>query len=1001
MKRCLLYLCIVTGICGLSALAVQHQPTLLLLRWANNGPSQKQRLAILLEMGVQDKKPRDWSGRATIKGATVVERIGYRFRSSDQLIAPDGWKAASHRAIRAPRFNPAINKMEPVATIGVVLHLENITEDAALLVDFADKEFGKTEVPLKEVLAGKARTILNGLAVLRLISTATALAEGPTEDDFPAAAYGPDGTIWVAYVRYTVRDQQRRVEAPVLHEQPKDFRSYYTPDFADQLFLQSCRGEKWSQPVAVTGPHQDLARCAVAAGKDRVWVIYSAQRDGNFDLYSRALDASRKEDSPLDFSPEKRITTQPGPDINPVACTDQDGMPWLACQTWIDGQGRISVFRLGDGGAWVKQAVLEAGKGENCWNPSIAADNTGKVAVAYDCYRDGDYDVYAAVFDGHSGKHQEFPVATSRKSETRPTVAYQGDRLWIAYEEGPEKWGKDSGALALGKGNPLYSDRSVRVVSLDGNGNLSRPVAELTFSHVKNPGAQFRADWTQQYEMATRYAYPKLGVDLKGNLWLAYRQSFSSRYSSILGSYWLSLARRLEEKEWSPPIELHHSDGSLDYRPVLLPHKSGGLLVIHNSDGRYTTPEKIANRIYASVITLPSDAGQPEIVPLATGGAHATPLAKPPSAETAAERAAIRQIRDYRIDQVGKTNRILRGEFHRHTEISWDGGADGSLEDMFRYAIDAAGLDWIGNGDHDNGAGREYSWWLVQKFSDAFHVPGAFTPMFSYERSVSYPHGHRNCMFARRGVRTLPRLAPPAGVKAPGGVHPDDTKMLYRYLKELDGVCASHTSATGMGTDWRDNDPSVEPVVEIYQGDRMSYEMEGAPRAGYDPKSGKQPANIAGWYPKGFINHALGKGYRLGFESSSDHWSTHISYFMVLAERPDRAAILDAIKRRHTYGATDNIVVDLRCGDHIQGDEFQTQAAPALRISVLGAADLAQVDILKDSKVVATRQPQGSRFQGKWTDPQPSAGMHYYYIRVQQKDGEIAWASPLWIEFRN
>ena len=35
-----------------------------------------------------------------------------------------------------------------------------------------------------------------------------------------------------------------------------------------------------------------------------------------------------------------------------------------------------------------------------------------------------------------------------------------------------------------------------------------------------------------------------------------------------------------------------------------------------------------------------------------------------------------------------------------------DGGADGSLEDMWRYAIDAAALDWIGNNDHDNGGGK-------------------------------------------------------------------------------------------------------------------------------------------------------------------------------------------------------------------------------------------------------------------------------------------------------
>src|SRR5439155_5568867 len=282
----------------------------------------------------------------------------------------------------------------------------------------------------------------------------------------------------------------------------------------------------------------------------------------------------------------------------------------------------------------------------------------------------------------------------------------------------------------------------------------------------------------------------------------------------------------------------------------------------------------------------------------------------------AAERAAVQRVKNYRIDAGGNTYQILRGEFHRHTEISWDGGADGALEDMFRYAIDCAAFDSIGNGDHDNGAGREYPWWLIQKFTDAYHVAERFTPMFTYERSVAYPHGHRNCMFAQRGVRTLPRLAPRAGVKKEeGGVHADDTKMLYRYLRELDGICAVHTSATGMGTDWRDNDPLVEPIVEIYQGDRMSYEHEDAPRAGYDPKTGKEPANIAGWFPKGFINHAFEKGYRLGFQSSSDHWSTHISYCIVLAERHDREAILAAMKQRHCYGATDNIILDVRNGN--------------------------------------------------------------------------------------
>ncbi len=82
---------------------------------------------------------------------------------------------------------------------------------------------------------------------------------------------------------------------------------------------------------------------------------------------------------------------------------------------------------------------------------------------------------------------------------------------------------------------------------------------------------------------------------------------------------------------------------------------------------------------------------------------------------------------------------------------------------MWRYAIDAAGFDWMGNDDHDNGGGKEYTWWLVQKTTDLYHSPDASSTMFTYERSVAYPHGHRNVMFAHRGVRTLPRLVDETG----------------------------------------------------------------------------------------------------------------------------------------------------------------------------------------------------------------------------------------------
>src|SRR5690606_10894423 len=108
------------------------------------------------------------------------------------------------------------------------------------------------------------------------------------------------------------------------------------------------------------------------------------------------------------------------------------------------------------------------------------------------------------------------------------------------------------------------------------------------------------------------------------------------------------------------------------------------------------------------------------------------------------------------------------------------------------------------------------------------------------------------------------------------------------------------TSATGAGTDWRDEASDVEPLVEIYQGYRRNYEHEGAPRS----------PGADGVRPAGFVWKAWEKGLKLGVQSSSDHVSTHASYSMIWVETLDRKALLDGIRARAAYAATDNILVD-------------------------------------------------------------------------------------------
>jgi len=386
------------------------------------------------------------------------------------------------------------------------------------------------------------------------------------------------------------------------------------------------------------------------------------------------------------------------------------------------------------------------------------------------------------------------------------------------------------------------------------------------------------------------------------------------------------------------------------------------------------------NDLYANEITLGPATGAIGVNP---GDSVATASAR----SDQPERTAISAMRDYRKGNL----RIVRGEFHRHSEISMDGGNDGTLLDQWRYAIDTGSLDWIGCCDHDNGGGREYTWWLTQKLTDIFYTPGKFSPMFNYERSVVYPEGHRNVIFAQRGIRTLPRLPlsrPDESVPAP------DTQMLYSYLKAFNGIVASHTSGTLMGTDWRDNDPLVEPAVEIYQGDRQNYEMPDAPR------SNSEHDSIGGWRPKGFIDLALEKGYKLSFEASSDHVSTHISYANIYATGLNREAVLDGFKKRHLYAATDNILADVSSGDHMMGDQFSTASAPTLHVKFTGTAPFAKVLVVKDGKYVYSIEPKTAQVDFSWRDMAPAPGkMSYYYVRGEQDNGELVWASPMWITY--
>jgi len=966
-------------------------------------PLDPDAVAVRLILGVGDLAPEDWSGRVALDRGEIVDIEGLRFRDGDLVTGHDAWKARSRliRKAAAPKKAAAKAKAKAkqpaapksvggpstygpdVTPNGVVLSLRNVA-GATLFVETAQ---GKFIVPLDRLADGAVLSLLNDRVRAQRTFPHAPLVEGPDQQDFPAAASDAQAAgAWVAAVWHEPRGPEL---LPAVNEAPQSFAHYLPTGGGDQVRLLHFQNGRMGAPLDVTAPGRDVWRPAVAtAGDGNVLVVWTEKRGDNWDLYSRGYEPKTSS-----FSPEARITDQPGPDCDAVLATAADGTVWMAWQAWTGGQADILLAPLDGNGRPSAAPAKVSDTPANEWAPSIAADSSGRVHVGYDSYGSGNYDVLIRTREPDGTLGAPITVAGTAAFEARPSLAADSrGRVWVAYEERTLQWGKDAVNLLDGKGSSLYRASKVVVAVVDGGRVL----------HAPDP-LERAAD-----PLKVMNSYPRLAVDRTGRPWLTFRHRQEAIWGSnaviVTGAVWTSHATSLSGTRWSVPAPLTRSDGLLDNRPALVQPRERPVLAFYSTDGRLRreaemnpakslryftnqgTPPGVFNvdlEVSALGATAPFE--EPRLSPAPVPATLPAPSVHP------GETDDLRRIRAYRIDAGGKTYRLLRGEFHRHTEISADGGADGSLEDMWRYALDAARLDWIGNGDHDNGGGKEYTWWLIQKTTDLYTQPPTFVPMFTYERSVAYPRGHRNVMFDHRGVRTLPRLV------GRDGVIDEDTLMLYDYLREHNGICASHTSATGMGTDWRDVNSDFEPFVEIYQGHRQSYEYLGAPRS-----ARRQSESIGGWQPLGMVWNALAMQYKLGFQASSDHISTHISYAVALAEDTTRPAILDAFRRRHCYAATDNIIMDVRSGKHLMGDEFDADGPVTLKVFVRGTTPLARVDIVKDFNYAYSTEPKKEQVEFQWTDLEQRRppGLSWYYVRAIQTDGELAWASPIWVHSR-
>ncbi len=1012
--------------------------TPLMIFWlAGINQLQSEEMGVRIRFGLSDTRPTDWSGTVAVSPGRVTHIGGWRFNRTDQINGVEGWKASTHPVAVQGRGNNQAraqagarrrNQQQPMADNGVVISMTGVNDQSVLHVETAQ---GKFDVTLGELKYGEFKSLLEDAVEVERCAAAFPVTSSPADEDYPATAVANDGTIYVANVGFTHgdRSEYRKLEDASTDTNfansgrgwktaPDEFGFMSKPVGGDQITMQVYQGNAWGNPIAITSGGGDIYKCAMTIDtKGKVWIgwaenVQYPQKHANFEICVRSYHEGKLGDI-------IRLSNDATNDINPVLTTRSNGEVWCAWQAVRDGTFRI-VERHLVGEQWSAESLVSTQK-RNCWTPAIAASSNGRIAIAWDTYEKGDYDIWVREYALDQSRETPRPVADTGDYEARPAVSYDHQNsLWIAYEQGSPSWGKDSGPYDNG-GFPLYRGRQIGlIVWKDGKwmepevshvGTLPHVAQRRGVNNQRIAPIEPQGESPEQARLAEIWrdaAYnnlARIACDTKGNIWLICRSRQNDFRFPMLGSLWLNWAVYYDGVKWTGPILIPNSDNLMYNTPSVACLPKGGLFVAHSSDHRQdriqlvdeftrdnVSDDPFDNDVYATwLAAAPREVSSYALKPAKWGPTGNTQ----PSAATVSEREDVDRCRNQSVTVNGRTLRLIRGEYHRHTEISGDGGNDGPLEDMWRYALDVSQMDWLGCGDHDNGAGREYTWWLTQKTTDAFRIAGKFEPPFTYERSVRYPEGHRNVMFAQRGIRTLPRL--PITHRDQEGPAPD-TEMLYRYLHQYQGICASHTSATSMGTDWRNNDPVVEPFVEIYQGDRQNYERPGAPRCPTADNS------IGGWEPKGFVNLALLKGYRLGFQCSSDHLSTHISYAHIYAEELSREGLLKAIRERHTYGSTDNIVAEFTSNangrEYMLGDEFSTSTPPSFRIKLSGTATWDKITLVKDDVEVPLKHDGSKVVDLTWTDPNPVSGKtSYYYVRGEQTDTELVWVSPMWIKY--
>jgi hypothetical protein len=342
-----------------------------------------------------------------------------------------------------------------------------------------------------------------------------------------------------------------------------------------------------------------------------------------------------------------------------------------------------------------------------------------------------------------------------------------------------------------------------------------------------------------------------------------------------------------------------------------------------------------------------------------------------------------------------------------------------NIESCLRHFRDERNIQFYGSSSFESQEETSNECWkLISTQVAEFNEDYRFTTMLGFQWYGDAPEeGLRHIIYAKDNKPILRRKDSKASA----------LKKIYKghTPKDLMGI-PSFSMAKGLETTFVDFTPEYEPVVEIYNawGSSECLAKEGNLRPiCSDDKTGISESE------KGSIRKALNNNYRFGFVAgglddrgiySAFYESGQVQYSpgltAILAIEQTREALWQALHNRCCYATTgERIVIGFSIANAFMGSELNTKAKPGLNFNrhisgyVAGTDIIEEIAFIRNGVVFHKIHPDTTYLDFTYDDTEPLNKIAlkspddrppfvYYYIRVTQKNGHIAWASPIWID---